>query len=187
MLRPSNGERYLEIIDDFRRRVPGITMRSTFIVGFPGETDEHVAYLEEWLGRAKLDRVGFFGYSQEEGTPGAELANQVPAKEIRRRLLRLREAARIASEEQRRTRVGTVVKVLVEEQRRLRPGSPLRASLGGATNVLIGRSAGEAPGVDGVIAFVGVAEVGSFVDVELTGTTAFDFVGRHVHAYAVAS
>ena len=47
MLRPGNGERYLEIIDDFRARVPGITMRSTFIVGFPGETDEHVEYLED--------------------------------------------------------------------------------------------------------------------------------------------
>jgi ribosomal protein S12 methylthiotransferase len=59
MLRPSNGERYLEILDDFRRRVPGITLRSTFIVGFPGETEAHVDYLEEWIGRAELDRVGW--------------------------------------------------------------------------------------------------------------------------------
>src|SRR5579863_10051455 len=66
MLRPSNGERYLEVLEEFRSRVPGITMRSTFIVGFPGERDEHVEYLEEWLGRAQLDRVGFFEYSQEE-------------------------------------------------------------------------------------------------------------------------
>ncbi len=72
MLRPSNGERYLEIIEEFRERVPGITMRSTFIVGFPGETEEHVAYLEDWVGRAGLDRVGFFEYSREEGTPSAE-------------------------------------------------------------------------------------------------------------------
>ncbi|MEO6913157.1 MAG: 30S ribosomal protein S12 methylthiotransferase RimO, partial [Candidatus Baltobacteraceae bacterium] len=54
MLRPSNGERYLEIIDEFRKRVPGMTMRSTFIVGFPGETQEHVEYLEAWIGRAEL-------------------------------------------------------------------------------------------------------------------------------------
>ena len=76
MRRPSNGERYLEILDDFRARVPGITMRSTFIVGFPGETEEHVDYLEEWIGRARLDRVGFFEYSAEEGTPAAELSGQ---------------------------------------------------------------------------------------------------------------
>ena len=50
---PGNGERYLEIIDEFRSRVPGITMRSTFIVGFPGERDEHVEYLEEWIERAR--------------------------------------------------------------------------------------------------------------------------------------
>ena len=73
MRRPSNGERYLEILEEFRARVPGITMRSTFIVGFPGERDEHVAYLEEWIGRAELDRVGFFEYSAEEGTPAAGL------------------------------------------------------------------------------------------------------------------
>lgn len=187
MLRPSNGERYLEIINDFRRRVPGITMRSTFIVGFPGETDEHVAYLEEWLGRAELDRVGFFGYSREEGTPGAELGAQVPAREIRRRLLRLREAARLASERARSRRFGSTVRVLVEEQRRLRPGSPLRAALDGATTISVGRSSGEAPGVDGVIAFAGAAEIGSFVDVRLSGTTAFDFVGERVDVLAVAS
>ena len=187
MLRPSNGERYLEIINDFRNRVPGITMRSTFIVGFPGETDEHVAYLEEWLGRAQLDRVGFFGYSQEEGTPGAELPNQVPAKEIRRRLIRLREAARLASEHARRRRLGSRVHVLVEEHRKLKPGSPLRAALGGATSVSIGRSTAEAPGVDGCIAFPETAEIGSFIEVELTDITTFDFVGRRADSLALAS
>ena len=98
MRRPSNGERYLEIIDEFRRRIPGVTMRSTFIVGFPGETGEHVAYLEEFIARAQLDRVGFFSYSREDGTPGATLPDQVPEREKRRRLVRLREAQRIASE-----------------------------------------------------------------------------------------
>ncbi|HTX58486.1 MAG TPA: 30S ribosomal protein S12 methylthiotransferase RimO, partial [Verrucomicrobiae bacterium] len=80
MLRPSNGERYLEILEDFRARVPGITMRSTFIVGFPGETLEHVEYLEAWIARAQLDRVGFFEYSAEEQTPAAELPAPVSAR-----------------------------------------------------------------------------------------------------------
>ena len=179
MLRPSNGERNLEIIDEMRRAIPRLTVRSTFIVGFPGETDEHVAYLEAWLGRAQLDRVGFFSYSQEEGTPGAELPNQVPAKEIRRRLIRLREAGRLASEQARRRRVGEIVRVLVEERRSLRRNSPIRESLG-VTQVTVGRSQGEAPGVDGDIFFAHDAEIGSFVDVELTDTTSFDFVGRMV-------
>jgi len=176
MLRPSNGERYLEIIDDFRRRVPGITMRSTFIVGFPGETDAHVAYLEEWIGRAELDRVGFFTYSREDGTPAARLGAQVPAKTQRARLLRLRDAQRRASERSRAKRLGRIERVLVEERRALRKSDPLRGALG-ATTAWVGRSMGEAPGVDGGIFFVGDAAPGDFVDVALAGATAFDFHG----------
>jgi ribosomal protein S12 methylthiotransferase len=174
MLRPSNGERYLEIISQFRERVPGMTMRSTFIVGFPGETEEHVAYLEEWIGRAELDRVGFFTYSREDGTPAAELGAQVPAKTKRARLLRLREAQRLASERARAKRVGRIERVLVEEYRALRKSDPIRGALG-ATHAWSGRSMGEAPGVDGGVYFTGEAEVGSFVDVTIGGATAFDF------------
>ncbi len=177
MLRPSNGERYLEIVDEFRRRVPGITMRSTFIVGFPGESQEHVAYLEEWIGRAELDRVGFFEYSAEEGTPGATLPGAVPARERRKRLVRLREAQRQASERARSRRLGSQVNVLVEERRSLRKSDPFRAALGQA-QVWFGRSQGEAPGVDGGVYFSGEAQIGAFVPVTLDGLGAFDFYGR---------
>jgi ribosomal protein S12 methylthiotransferase len=187
MLRPSNGARYLEIIDDFRRRVPGITMRSTFIVGFPGETDEHVAELEDWIARAELDRVGFFTYSREDGTPGASLPDQVPEREKRKRLLRLRDAQRRASERARAKRVGTVVRVLVEERRTLRKTDPLAVALR-ARDVLVGRSAGEAPGVDGGIVFASdpSVHIGEFVDVRLDGNTAFDFFGSLVPAPVLA-
>ncbi|MGZ3519503.1 MAG: 30S ribosomal protein S12 methylthiotransferase RimO [Vulcanimicrobiaceae bacterium] len=177
MLRPSNGERYLEIINQFRARVPGVTMRSTFIVGFPGETHAHVEYLEEWIGRAELDRVGFFEYSPEEGTPGAALDAQVPAREKRRRLVQLREAQRLASERARAKRLGQKVRVLVEEQRSLRKSDPFRAALG-ESRAWFGRSMGEAPGVDGGIYFTGDAAAGSFVDVTLDGHGPFDFYGR---------
>jgi ribosomal protein S12 methylthiotransferase len=183
MLRPSNGERYLEILGEFREKIPGITMRSTFIVGFPGETDEHVAYLEEWIGRAELDRVGFFTYSREDGTPGALLGNQVPAKVKRQRLLRLREAQRHASARARAKRLGRVERVLVEERRVLRKSDPLRGALG-TSQVWVGRSMGEAPGVDGGVFFTGDATVGEFVDVQLDGATAFDFHGTRVPALA---
>jgi ribosomal protein S12 methylthiotransferase len=185
MLRPSNGERYLEIIGDFRARIPGITMRSTFIVGFPGETEEHVRYLEEWIARAELDRVGFFEYSSEEGTPGAELPGKVPARERRKRLVRLREAQRLASERARARRVGTSVRVLVEERRRLRKSDAFRAALGGS-EVWFGRSEGEAPGVDGGIYFTGDAKEGDFVDVTLDGHGPFDFFGHLVVKEPVA-
>ncbi len=177
MLRPGNGERYLEIIDDVRRRIPGITMRSTFIVGFPGETEEHVAYLEEWLNRAQLDRVGFFAYSREEDTPSAGLADQVPAAEKRRRLVRLREAQRAAGERARAKRIGETVRVLVEQRRSLRKWDAARAALE-SPQAWYGRSMGEAPGVDGGVYFSGNAAVGEFADVRLERSTAFDYIGR---------
>jgi ribosomal protein S12 methylthiotransferase len=186
MLRPSNGERYLEIIEEFRRRIPGVTMRSTFIVGFPGEAPEHVEYLEEWIGRARLDRVGFFSYSREEGTPGAELAGQVPEREKRKRLLRLREAQRLASVQARAPRIGETVRVLVEERRALRKSDPLRGALG-TTHAMVGRSMGEAPGVDGGVYFTDDAEIGSFTMVKLAGATAFDFFGELSPIGAAAS
>ncbi|MBD5656720.1 MAG: 30S ribosomal protein S12 methylthiotransferase RimO [Candidatus Eremiobacteraeota bacterium] len=179
MRRPSNGERYLEILAEFRERVPGITMRSTFIVGFPGETEAHVDYLEAWIGRAALDRVGFFTYSREDGTPGAELSGQIPAREKRRRLLRLRDAQRRASEGARAQRLGRVERVLVEERRTLRRSDPLRGALA-ESQVWVGRSMGEAPGVDGGVYFAGDATPGEFVHVTLAGATAFDFHGALV-------
>ena len=187
MLRPGNGERYLEIIEEFRERVPGITMRSTFIVGFPGERDEHVTYLEEWLGRARLDRVGFFTYSREDGTPAADLGAQVPEREKRRRLLRLRDAARIASEKARESRLDQVVRVLVEERRKLRKSDPIAAALG-TQDVLVGRSMGEAPGVDGAIYLPAAANEtapGEFTFARLMGAGPFDFYARPMEPAAV--
>lgn len=177
MRRPSNGERYLELIEEFRARVPGITMRSTFIVGFPGEREEHVEYLEQWIARAQLDRVGFFEYSAEEGTPAAGLADQIGVRRRRVRLIHLREAQRLASEAARSTRRGTTVRVLVEESRRLRERDELRAKLG-ASRAWFGRSEGEAPAVDGGVYFTGEARVGEFVQVRLEGYGPFDFYGR---------
>ncbi len=177
MRRPSNGERYLELIEEFRTRVPGITMRSTFIVGFPGERDEHVEYLEEWIGRAQLDRVGFFEYSAEEGTPAADLGGRVSARRRRERLIRLRESQRLASERARGARCGRTVRVLVEEARYVRERDPLRPKLGSA-RAWFGRSEGEAPGVDGGVYFTGNAEIGEFAHVRLEGCGAFDFYGR---------
>ncbi len=176
MRRPGNGERYLEILQDFRRRIPGITMRSTFIVGFPGETSEHVEYLEEWLARAQLDRVGFFAYSREEDTPGAELSGQVAAAQKRRRLIRLREAQRKAAEHGRAARVGASVRVLVEDRRTLRRDDRIRTALG-TSRPWFGRSMGEAPGVDGGIYFTGDACSGEFATVTLEGSGPFDFYG----------
>jgi ribosomal protein S12 methylthiotransferase len=179
MRRPNNGERYLELIDEVRSRIPGITMRSTFIVGFPGEREEHVAYLERWIARAELDRVGFFEYSAQDGTPAAGLPSRVRVQERRKRLIRLREAQRVASERARSKRCGQSLRVLVEESRRLRERDEFRRRLASA-RVWFGRSEGEAPGVDGGIYFTGEGRPGEFVTVRLEGHGPFDFFGRAV-------
>ena len=176
MRRPSNGERYLEILAEFRARIPDLVVRSTFITGFPGETEEHVAYLEEWIGRAELDKAGFFEYSPQDGTSSADFDGQVPASQRRKRLIRLREAQRIASARARSRRIGKTVRVLTEERRSLRKTDPLREELG-AASVWFGRSMGEAPGVDGGIYFTGDSAVGQFADVTLEGIGPFDFFG----------
>jgi ribosomal protein S12 methylthiotransferase len=183
MRRPWNGERYLEIVASLRERIPGVTLRSTFIVGFPGERPEHVDELEGWIARAELDRVGFFSYSREDGTPGAALSEQVSEREKRRRLVRLRDAQRIASERARARRIGTTVRVLVEERRTLRRSDPIAGALR-TTDVMVGRSEGEAPGVDGAIFFAEAADIGSFVDVQLDGAGPFDFYGRRAAVLA---
>ncbi len=179
MHRPGNGERYLELIEQFRRQVPGITLRSTFIAGFPGETEEHVAYLEEWIGRAQLDRVGFFAYSREEGTPSASLSGHVAAGEKRRRLVRLRDAQRRASQQARDARVGGTARVLIEEQRPLRASDRARRHMATA-RAWFGRSMGEAPGVDGGVYFTGDGNIGNFAHVRITATDALDFFGEAV-------
>ncbi|MGC2130677.1 MAG: hypothetical protein WA629_11345, partial [Candidatus Aquilonibacter sp.] len=102
---------------------------------------------------------------------------KVPGRERRKRLVRLREAQRIASERARGKRVGERVRVLVEEPRRLRKSDPLRTSLG-TNDVWYGRSQGEAPGVDGGVYFSGEARIGDFVEVTLDGHGPFDFYGH---------
>ena len=132
MLRPSNGERYLEIIEDFRRRVPGITMRSTFIVGFPGETEEHVDYLERWIERAEARPRRLLHVLARRRDAGCRPCPiRFRSGRSASRLLRVRDAQRRASERARSRRVGQVVRVLVEERRTLRSTDPLLVALRG--------------------------------------------------------
>ncbi len=103
----------------------------------------------------------------------------MPEREKRRRLVRLRETQRLASERARARRVGRVETVLVEATRALRRDDPLREALGSGT-ATVGRSQGEAPGVDGAIYFASDAAPGTFLNVAIRGATAFDFFGEVV-------
>ncbi|MFM2344043.1 MAG: MiaB-like tRNA modifying enzyme [Pseudomonadota bacterium] len=115
MKRPANGEKNLERIQKWREICPEIVIRSTFIAGFPGETDEEFEYLLNFIKEAKLDRVGCFAYSDIEGAKANDLENQIP-KEIREaRQAKFMEVATQVSEEKLKSKVGKQIQVLVDD------------------------------------------------------------------------
>jgi ribosomal protein S12 methylthiotransferase len=166
MKRPANGEKNIERIRAWRELCPDITIRSTFIAGFPGETEEEFQYLLDFLEEAQIDRLGCFAYSPVEGATANELANPVPEEvreERRGRVMQLQE--RISRERLQR-KVGKTIRVLIDAVDRT----------GGAT----GRSAADAPEIDGVVHIKAPYEphlkfkVGEFHDVTVTAADAHD-------------
>lgn len=136
MRRPASGERHLERIQEWRRMCPDITIRSTFITGFPGETEEEFQYLLDFLKEAKIDRLGCFPYSPVEGAPANALPGAVPEEVREERRARLMHLQEEISFEKLQGKIGKTVRVLVDETIR-----------GGA----IGRSSSDAPEIDGVV------------------------------------
>jgi ribosomal protein S12 methylthiotransferase len=165
MRRPASSEKNLERIRSWREACPGITVRSTFIVGFPGETDAEFEELLAFLEEAQLDRVGCFAYSPVEGAAANALDGAVPeeVKEERRaRFMRKQEAisaAKLAA------KVGRTLQVLVDQVD------------GGKA---IARSAADAPEIDGVVQVAGArgARAGDFLEIEVTGATSHDLRAR---------
>ena len=176
MRRPPQPARYLELFEKIRAALPKATIRSTFIVGFPGETDEHFDHLLSFIDRARLDRVGFFSYSREEGTPAFGMGQQVAGRVKKPRLARARDAQRAISNSNDAARVGERIDVLIEARRLLPSSSPVRTALG-TRLVSVGRSVREAPGVDGCVYVAGEHEIGTFVPCDVLGYTDFDRYG----------
>jgi len=173
MRRPPQPERYLELFDQLRAALPNATIRSTFIIGFPGETDEHFEHLQAFMERARLDRVGFFSYSQEEGTAAYSMPGPVPAKIKKARLARARDQQRSISNDKDAARIGETLDVLIEGRRLLPADSQIRAALG-TRLVSLGRSSREAPQVDGAVYVAGEHAAGAFVQSRVLGYTDFD-------------
>jgi ribosomal protein S12 methylthiotransferase len=166
MARGGGAESFLGLIQSIRQRDPGAVFRSSFIVGFPGETDGDVEVLASFLEEAGLDWVGFFIFSPEEGTPSASMPDQLTAEEARARRDHLVEIAEGVSEERAARFVGRRLELLVEEQE-------------GSDSV--GRSYREAPETDGEVRLPGCAvPVGRMVPVEVTAASGVDLVARPV-------
>ncbi|NWG22022.1 MAG: 30S ribosomal protein S12 methylthiotransferase RimO [Chloroflexi bacterium] len=167
MRRPPDTDRTKGIIRELRAAMPDIALRSTFIVGFPGETNAEFRALTAFLEEMQLDRVGVFRYSQEPGTPAAALPHQVAPRIIERRWHTVMQLQQQISLERNRRWVGRRMRVLVEGQGQADDGRPLA----------IGRSFRDAPEVDGQVFVWGEAEAGTFIDVTITQALEYDLWG----------
>lgn len=172
MARKSSLAQLQERIGKLRNEIPGIAIRTTLIVGFPGETDEDFEILYNFVKEMKFDRLGVFTYSKEEGTPAAQFENQIDEKtKIKRRdaIMALQHGI---SKELTAEKVGKVMKVLIE---------------GKITDedVYIGRTYQDAPDIDGevFVEYEGELISGDFVDVRITGANDYDLIGEIVDEY----
>ncbi|PMB25304.1 30S ribosomal protein S12 methylthiotransferase RimO [Fischerella thermalis CCMEE 5205] len=164
MNRPWQGQVNDAIIERIKEALPQAILRTTFIVGFPGEDDEHFQHLFQFIQRHEFDHVGVFTFSPEEGTPAYNLPNQLPQaiKDERRDILmELQQPISLRKNQQ---EIGRVVDVLIEQE------NP-------STGELIGRSARFAPEVDGQVYVRGQARLGTIVPVAIKEADTYDLYG----------
>lgn len=171
MKRPGNREFVEKLVMRMRERVPSITIRTTFIVGFPGETEEDFQELMDFCKQMEFDNLGVFTYSDEEGTPAYEMANKVPLNVAQTRQRKLMKQQAQISRRRNKKMVGKQVKVLFE-------GESKESDL-----LWQGRMQSQAPEIDGCILINDApenfsVEPGSFVTVEITEAHDYDLIGR---------
>lgn len=172
MGRTGSGDEFLDLVRRIRAALPDVTLRSTFIVGFPGETEADFRQLLQFLRAARLDWVGAFKFSPQEGTVAASLGPAVPEEVAQRRYHELMTTQQQISASRNRRWVGQTIPVLVEGAA---PGE----------NLWVGRSRGQAPEVDGVVRFTGTGLCpGEIVPVSIETCDSYDLYGR-VSPYAL--
>ncbi|GGT05658.1 MULTISPECIES: 30S ribosomal protein S12 methylthiotransferase RimO [Streptomyces] len=166
MRRFGDTDRFLELLDTIRSKAPEAGVRSNFIVGFPGETEADLAELERFLNHARLDAIGVFGYSDEEGTEAAGYEGKLDEDVVAARLARVSRLAEELVSQRAEERVGSTVRVLVE-------------STGGDEGVY-GRAAHQAPETDGQVLLTSGEglRVGRMVDAKVVGTEGVDLVAE---------
>ncbi len=169
MRRPGGAESHLKTIQAWREVVPELAIRSSFIVGFPGETEEDFELLLDFLQEARLDRVGVFTYSPVAGAAAGELPGAVPEEVKQERQARVMELAQLISLEKNRAKLGRVLEVILDEPAD-EPG------------IFVGRTQADSPGIDGVVrvATDGTARVGEIVRVRVTAADVYDLEGEAV-------
>lgn len=172
MKRPSNPDTVRQMLDRLRAEMPDIAIRTTFIVGSPGETDPEFAELLAFVEEMQFDRVGVFTYSPQAGTPMQALDGQLSEKTKRRRYRELMELQQEISYRKNSAQVGRELDVLVESE----PGQQDEQG-----PIFIGRTYRDAPEVDGLAICRGEAEAGDLVRVKIAAAGAYDVFGSPVH------
>ena len=167
MKRPAATEKVLDRLTEWRSACPDLVMRSTFIVGFPGETEQDFAQLLEFIREARLDRVGCFVYSPVAGAQANDLPGQVAEELKQERFERFMEQQAMISKEKLSAKVGNRGVVLVDEVH---------------DDLIVARSAGDAPEIDGQVIIEGAWELdpGDFVEVEITASDEHDLYAEPV-------
>lgn len=169
MGRRTSKEQILEVIEKLRKRVEGITLRTSLIAGFPGETQEQFDELLEFVKEVKFDRLGAFAYSKEEDTPAALLSNQIDEEEKERRANEIMAAQSEISKEKQKKKEGKILKVLTE-------------GYDEENFMYYGRSEADAPEVDTLVYFASEeeTEIGSFVKVMILDSDEYDLTGKRL-------
>ncbi len=165
MKRGSTKEQINALLDKIREKVPGVALRTTLIVGYPGETPEEFEELKAWVQEQRFDRMGCFAYSEEEGTSAAQLEDDVPDEEKQRRVEELMEVQREISLQKNEEKVGKTLRVLIDTEQ---------------PDVYIGRTEYDSPEVDNDV-FIDREKyrvpTGGFVKVEVTSAGVYDLFG----------
>ena len=158
MRRETTGQYIRDLIARIRAGISGIALRTTFIVGFPGETEAQFEELLEFIEQTKFERLGVFTYSQEDHTPAGNMTGQLPSKVKKQRYRRVMALQQSVSREVQQAFVGKTLRVLVEREGQ-------------------GRSHADAPEIDGTVKIRGRATVGEFASVRITDAAAYDLIG----------
>lgn len=162
MKRPSNVDWVHRTLEKMRAAIPGLAIRTTFIVGYPGESEEEFQALYDFVKEIRFDRAGAFQFSFEPGTTSAPLGDPIPASVKQARYDRLMELQQTISLQANQSFVGKTLDVLVE---------------GFDNGIAIGRSYRDAPEIDGMVIVEGKARVGDIVPVKISGAMAYDLTG----------
>ena len=167
MNRPVKKSYVISLINKLRDRIPNLTLRTTLIVGFPGETDKDFEELLSFVKEFRFERLGGFVFSREEGTPAYDFPKQIPARIKKERLKELMLTQQSISKEINSSYIGKEIEVLIDEIK------------SGKEKITIGRTKGDAPGIDGKVIISGdKVKVGKFIKVKVIEASEYDLVGE---------